>query len=669
VTLTTETTNRATPEPTSLDIALACIARGWPVFPVTQDKRPLVRWSSESTLDTELARRWWTTAFPGAKVGVPTGQRSGLYVLDEDAPGAATELVEGTGAPFVLTQSGNRHYLFSAPANGKPVRNSVRKIAGDGVPVDVRGDGGMVVMWHMPPEGELSSLPENIAEKAGSPVGVVEMTTYTGPGDADWGRRKLVEACENVRHAVESTRNLTLFVNGCRVWEAINGGHLDAGDAMQALGEAALAAGLTEAETFGTLRSARDSSEGHSDGPLDRFRTVQEMPPAPTLSVVPDSPSASVADEWEQAWSDRQQLEQEYLWELSSYDPLRADQLTSIYRGEVEPVVPTMFEREDGVQLIYPGKVHSFVGGSESCKTWAAKVAAVTEMHKGNSVMYFDLEDNEVTAVERLKLLGATEDEVRDLFLYISPEERFDALAEAHIRHWDARRSIQDLPTPPVTLAIIDSVAEVLGLDDGNPNDSKDIVRLHRGLPRTLTSMGAAVILIDHDTKAGEDSRFASGSERKLSGIDGAQFKFKVKDTFSEGHTGLVRIKAGKDRAGKVRKFCLDQKPLSPIADLKLVSTKQPDGTYRVTYELKVPTAPTVRDSVLEHVEQVQSIQSRVVEVLTEAPGLTKGVLRQRVGGRAAGVGDAIDEMVSNGTVRIEEGARGAQLHFLTRRP
>src|SRR5215212_6953094 len=119
--------------------------KGVPVFPAKGDKSPnTLHGHKDATTDpdkvTALFRR------PGSElVAVPTGARSGFFVLDIDRVSAIAEL------PGVLprtltarTRSGGLHMYFKhAPG----VRNSAGVIAED---VDVRGEGGFVISWPSP---------------------------------------------------------------------------------------------------------------------------------------------------------------------------------------------------------------------------------------------------------------------------------------------------------------------------------------------------------------------------------------------------------------------------------------------------------------------------------------------------------------------------------------
>lgn len=134
-----------------MDHALQYVGRGRPVFPCGPDKRPLVPHGFKAaTTDPAAVRAWWGQ-WPDALIAVPTGEHTGIVVLDPDVrPGIdgndtlyALEERHGKLPPTVeaLTPSGGRHIYFRHP--GQPVPCSAGKL---GPGLDVRGDGGYVVV-------------------------------------------------------------------------------------------------------------------------------------------------------------------------------------------------------------------------------------------------------------------------------------------------------------------------------------------------------------------------------------------------------------------------------------------------------------------------------------------------------------------------------------------
>lgn len=128
--------------------ALDYAAKGYPVFPVGQDKRPRVKWKEGATTDAETIRDWWRR-WPLAMIGMPTGERSGVVVLDIDRKNGVDGLanLRAVGIdPYCLspiiaaTPSGGLHVFMRYSG---PLKNSAGLLA-EGV--DIRGDGGYVVL-------------------------------------------------------------------------------------------------------------------------------------------------------------------------------------------------------------------------------------------------------------------------------------------------------------------------------------------------------------------------------------------------------------------------------------------------------------------------------------------------------------------------------------------
>ena len=122
-----------------LDAALRYASRGKPVFPCRWDgiarKQPLTPHGFKgATTDTAIIRSWWGI-WPEALIGMPTGQASGLVVLDIDVkqPEAnGFDSLEDLGrsilpeTPMVHTQSGGLHVYFAI--GERELKNSAGRI-------------------------------------------------------------------------------------------------------------------------------------------------------------------------------------------------------------------------------------------------------------------------------------------------------------------------------------------------------------------------------------------------------------------------------------------------------------------------------------------------------------------------------------------------------------
>jgi hypothetical protein len=151
-----------------LEAALGYAAQGWLVVPLhsvadgvctcgdagctSAGKHPRTRTGlSEASLDHAQIRLWWER-WPASNVGIATGERSGVWVLDVDAKGSPSgveswaALVAEHGQQETQTAetgSGGAHVVY-AWADGVRNRQGI-KVDGERTQIDVRGDGGYIV--------------------------------------------------------------------------------------------------------------------------------------------------------------------------------------------------------------------------------------------------------------------------------------------------------------------------------------------------------------------------------------------------------------------------------------------------------------------------------------------------------------------------------------------
>jgi putative DNA primase/helicase len=137
-----------------LAAALKYARRGTPIFPLDPaDKSPLCpRGFYAATANENQVRRWWQR-WPNAMIGMPTGPRTRIWVLDIDVdllaptqsahPMARLLAIHGPlpDTAMSITPRGGWHFFFRW--DGADIRCSIGKL---GPGVDVRGHGGYVAI-------------------------------------------------------------------------------------------------------------------------------------------------------------------------------------------------------------------------------------------------------------------------------------------------------------------------------------------------------------------------------------------------------------------------------------------------------------------------------------------------------------------------------------------
>ena len=264
----TSTMLQATADDDLPTAAIELARRGCPVFPCAPDgKQPLTsRGFHDASTDPERVRWWWRRN-PDANIGIPTGEASGVLVVDVDVHGAdngfaafdcarSAGLVDGWGW-LTRTPSGGLHAYFP------PVRGvQQRSWQVPGQHIDFRADGGYVIA---PPsritvDGELRRYEViAVAQHEPRPLDAIRLRRFLDPPHLGPPPTSLSPVGARpdklaawVASRPEGSRNHGLFWAACRMAE---GGHgYDA--TLLVLGEAARTAGLPERESEATIRSA-----------------------------------------------------------------------------------------------------------------------------------------------------------------------------------------------------------------------------------------------------------------------------------------------------------------------------------------------------------------------------------------------------------------------------
>jgi len=257
----------------AFEAACAYVEHGLPVFPCNTDKAPLTKHGfKDATRDIDQVKRWWKK-WPNASIGMPTGETSGLWVLDVDTyktEGAESfkQLIQRHGPlPNTRAQTtggGGAQYFFKH--NGGCISSSNGKIAPG---LDIKADGGYVILppsnhptgnkYQWDNEGPVADAPEwllKLAKEAKKTKPTCSPPISGTPStNSSYGLKALENEVQAVRVAPEGTRNDTLNRSAFSIGQLIAGGELDQVKVEDNLLTAAIRAGLPENEARRTIQS------------------------------------------------------------------------------------------------------------------------------------------------------------------------------------------------------------------------------------------------------------------------------------------------------------------------------------------------------------------------------------------------------------------------------
>ena len=242
----------------------------------------------------------------------------------------------------------------------------------------------------------------------------------------------------------------------------------------------------------------------------------------------------------------------------SSWSPV---DLEPYLTGKITVPDPEVCRRNDGACLMYRGRVNMLFGSSESAKSWIAMAICLQEIEAGGRALYLDFEDEPVQTLNRLRLLGAVDDDLRAQFSYIRPE---GPLADMQRNKWGKDQPTRSgefaqdqfdlaLQSFDPDIIVADGMTALYGLHGLDANDAVSTDVITSWLKRLTRNGRSTVIIIDHQAKSAEKGSMPIGSQHKVAMVQGTLLQVWPIKQPMPGDVGEMELVVLKDRPGQVR--------------------------------------------------------------------------------------------------------------------
>jgi RepB DNA-primase from phage plasmid len=242
----------------------------------------------------------------------------------------------------------------------------------------------------------------------------------------------------------------------------------------------------------------------------------------------------------------------------STYPDDRFIDLRPFLTGTYTPPAPNVgARRNDGVQMLYPGRWHTVIGLTEAGKSLFAIWQAIETMQAGGVVVYLHFEEiGEHAAgglIDRLRTFSQISeldnDTIASKFFPLSCERPWAA--------GELSAALARLPEAPA-LVVLDGINEAAGQLGGDVEKTTSITLYRKHLVTPATAVGDAVLSLGHPVKARsrQDERHSYGSTAWLDAVDGVSFRLESSSTpIAKGRKGSSALSVVKDRYGEVKRY------------------------------------------------------------------------------------------------------------------
>jgi hypothetical protein len=193
-------------------------------------------------------------------------------------------------------------------------------------------------------------------------------------------------------------------------------------------------------------------------------------------------------------------------------------------------------------EVLYKEGLTWLSGEPESGKSFIALAWALDVVRSGKAVVWLDEEAGPRDTLSKLKVLGATPDELQGLFIYLQPQAR--DLSKTSKQFVNLVRKMD------CGLVVIDSAAAILanaGVDEDKNSQVTGLI--NKAILPLSKELGVATVVIDHKSKSNTESRYSRGASAKLGIVDLA-LNVAATQPFSRGVSGAIEVRVMKDRWG-----------------------------------------------------------------------------------------------------------------------
>lgn len=284
--------------------------------------------------------------------------------------------------------------------------------------------------------------------------------------------------------------------------------------------------------------------------------------------------------------------------------------------------------------LLYKGGLHSLSGPPDCGKSTIGYLWALQLLREGQHVVIFDEESGAEQVVEKMLALGAKPDELENVDYFQFPGRTWtndDIAALADVLMLEPRPA----------LVMWDSSAAFLARAGLDENAAADVTRFWANvLTPCARRAGAAVLVIDHDVKNGEASRYARGSGAKLAATDVA-YKLDAVKPFTRTQDGILKLTVTKDRRGWLHRFHRIRAEHGAVLTFHISEAAEDEA------EVKETGLPPAQAKLLDAMDDTPATVVELVDRIVErhGHGLKRETVSRSLNALAdAGLADRIDQ-------------------------